>query len=444
MAMGMGACGPLIPVPADTDGDGDTQPDPDDDDDTLDSTVTTPTPTTTSPGGCDPGCPPGYTCVYGVCEYYCQSCCVGECGGYYECFGHNDCGEESYCNYYSCAYLPYVFACEPSAVLVAQTLVGLPSAASLAFVDTNGDGFDDLVAFGEPEGWILRGPDASESIPVDLSGGGQGDVAGTEFDGVPPSEVTFSSQKANALLTMRVITEPEAVAISEPALERMVAGDFDGDGREDVAGLIGPSLYAMFSDGVQFSAQTYLGLDLLYEIAPAVGSLGFAPGEDLAVSNGFMFVTEAWPDGSQSTQLEENYPLDVRTPVVGDFDANGMEDILAIGERPGYPTALAAMWLQIAPGELSRQPYFRLPEVYVTVDGTYAAAASDVDGDGRSDLVIGGYGVVTVFFSQLACWQQVAIEGDARRIAVGDFDGDNRADIAWTDSIGTAGIVRAG
>src|SRR5687767_9606032 len=110
LALGAGACGPLVPPPADTDGDGETQDD--DDDPPGDTSETTPTPTsTTTPGGCDPACPPGYYCVDGLCQYASGTSCIGECGGYYECFSHDDCFGQEYCNYYACTFLPYVYAC---------------------------------------------------------------------------------------------------------------------------------------------------------------------------------------------------------------------------------------------------------------------------------------------------------------------------------------------
>src|SRR5688572_30493546 len=111
LALGVGACGPLVQLPADTDGD----EDPDDDDTPPDDSGTETFPTTATdtdvPGcGGGPPCPPGYVCYYGGCvpDDYCSTCCYGECGGYYQCYQHEDCGDQEYCNYYSCAYMPYL------------------------------------------------------------------------------------------------------------------------------------------------------------------------------------------------------------------------------------------------------------------------------------------------------------------------------------------------
>lgn len=446
LALGVGACGPLVPVSSDTDGD----ETPDDDETSPDDTATVP-PTasdTVGPGcGAGPACPPGYVCEDGRCvyEYYCQSCCIGECGGYTDCFEHDDCGDNEYCGYYTCNFLPYLYDCGSRIAFALELIADVPGTSSMTFADTNGDGFDDLAQLAESTAWVFRGPDSAEAVPIDLFGGSLGGaIVGTNIDGVGATELTVSSFEADLLLTLDVVSDPVPLAIAEPALAAPVVGDFDGDGFDDIAGQAGTTM-ALFSNGMQFG----LGSDFgdAFPLPLAVGDLGPAPGDEVAFADGWVVVAELLPDGASLTMLEELYRTPTRTPVVGDFDGDGSDDVLAIGQRAGGLTSMLAVWSQPAPGSFSRVPYYAVPALQPTVDGYFAAAVGDFDGDGADDVVVAGINALTVLFGtpggggSFSCLQTIPVPALVRFVAAGDHDANGRDDIAWSDGIGLTRIL---
>lgn len=139
-----------------------------------------------------------------------------------------------------------------------------------------------------------------------------------------------------------------------------------------------------------------------------------------------------------------------RTPALGDFDGDGVEDLVLPAGGDG---AL------LFSGPLSARASIRDAELTLAPGGsrTRVTGGADADGDGHADLVVGGLdgggnGRLHLFAGPLGpdaaledavATLDVALHGDApdRATLQGDVDGDGRADLLVVDS--AAARVRA-
>ncbi len=120
---------------------------------------------------------------------------------------------------------------------------------------------------------------------------------------------------------------------------------------------------------------------------------------------------------------------------VGDFNADGYSDITIANELSDYVSVLLGQ---------AGSPPVGAPTTVAVTDGPKALATGDFDHDGYVDLAVGGDGArVTILRgspSGLTAFADLVPGGvDARGLAVADFNGDNRPDLAVADP-GTSGV----
>ncbi len=243
----------------------------------------------------------------------------------------------------------------------------------------------------------------------DFNHDGRDDIAcGYDYGGANSELFVFSSTGSSFTLQSAYRSGGQ---FSMPRCgNRFVVGDFNGDGKDDIAcgydyGGLDGELFAFLSTGSAFNLETWYRNGGQFSM-PRCGNrfvvgdfngdgkddvacgydYGAATGELFAfVSTGASFHLETW---YHSGAGEFSMPQCGGRFVVGDFDADGRDDV-ACGYDYGSSSSEVFAFLSSGTGFSLRSWYksgagnFRMP----SCDGRFHAA--DVNGDKRADLVCG-------------------------------------------------------
>ena len=311
--------------------------------------------------------------------------------------------------------------------------------------DFNGDGKPDILTsdgtlnLGNGDGTFTPGTSLStSSVPVlavaDFNGDGKPDVleqgTGTLLVLLGNGDGTFQAPISTA---------------SGANLGPVVAGDLNGDGKADVVGLFGSSLfvYTSHGDGTFAAGVSYnLGVAVVTGALLSMGDLNGDGKSDVAVSiggdnvAGYEVVFLGNGDGTFQTTPKTSagvyYP---KYAAVGDFNGDGKLDLAVSSDEVcnGSCSIPASVYLLPGNGDgtfRGATPLF---------PGLGPIAAADVNGDRDLDLVFLssddpatsqiylGHGDGT--FSAPHNYG-ITVGGAALAIAIADFNGDGKMDIA--------------
>lgn len=455
----MAACGPTITL--DDGGETITDTDGETESDTTPNTQPPPVECVNS-SDCEPGwecidnqcipydyCADGGCCYDGCCYDY-DGCCYGECY-YYECYGDADCGPGGLCELFQeCTWVAPVEDCFDAPELLPLPLTGDgDEVVSLSFVEVEGDADEELVIAQESGTAVLVRMDAPGELaplpfppdaPVldvvsgDFTGDGLPDLVGADALG------RISILAGDGLGGFVLANEAPAVG---PVTQLSVL-DWNGDGNPDLAMLGGDGLATIYEGNGAGDFQSVLALSTDNSARDLVtGTFGADAFDDAAVhteERGSVF----WGNAVEDTMSDGDLGFNDHGPrhlSGADFDGGGVGDLVGytVVETFDTPWTLLEGWRD-AFGELPRQAVYN-PIRQMEV--------GDVGGDGIPDAVGLDAFTLTLLHGNaeggdgplFLCSDRLPLEFDAQQLAVGDFDGDGRDEIALSGSTGVTLIV---
>ncbi|CAM3770077.1 RICIN domain-containing protein [Kibdelosporangium persicum] len=236
-------------------------------------------------------------------------------------------------------------------------------------------------------------------------------------------------------------------------------GDFDGDGRSDIAVLREDPdrkvrLFVLRSDSNRFNAESepaWTGDYRLSHLRLAAGDFDADGDDDLAVfqglagaqtklwlhrSSGGMFAAPVLQWDSGAAGLDVNH----LSPVAGDFDGDGDDDIAAFRGAPG--ASQTKLWLHVSTGTTFAAPVSQWESTaFDRSKATFVTTNVNGDAGGKDEIVAsynrGGTSTQVQIFTTTGSawsvavgWESTAFDSLKSSLAAGDFNGDGKGDIA--------------
>jgi hypothetical protein len=330
----------------------------------------------------------------------------------------------------------------PNYVLTA-TVSGVASIAptgSVSFVDTsNGNALLGTSALGTGTAG-LNFLSNTQSTTV----GGQGGFVVGDFngDGIPDLAATnYVSEPTEGILTENIIVllgdgygNFSSTSTSPSVYGPLAVGDFNGDGKQDLAVAVYGNLTTLLGNGDGTFAAPVVGPLTVSPISVAVGDFNGDGKADLAVSNSnntvSIFLGNG--DGTFTTAASPATGDEPNSLAVGDFNGDGIPDLAVANYGSNTVSILLG-----------------------NGDGTFAAATSpttgnepdfvavgDFNGDGKLDLAVANFGGNTLSIllgngdGTFTAATSPAPGNGPKSVAVGDFNGDGILDLAVATQCG--------
>ena len=279
----------------------------------------------------------------------------------------------------------------------------------LASADLNGDGLPDLVSASYDDGALTvffndKSSPGTLNAPLVLSSPGASQVAigDMNHDGLP--DLVSADYGVSLFLQTSPGTFAAPISLYSGGANWVAVGDLNGDGAPDVA----------LTDDV--------GVKVLLHTGAASATTFAAP-------------------ASVFTQTANANVAGANIIAIADVNGDGANDLVITDPGPTggmAPTVNILLQNPASPGT------FLAPVSYpiATLDLSQSIVVTDVDGDGRPDIVIGGQQTVTVLLQNHApgapgTFMAAAVypAPGAYEIAVADINGDGKPDIVVSSGV---------
>jgi hypothetical protein len=368
-------------------------------------------------------------CVNGMCQYNgWQDGYTGDgdtSEWYPECSGDNDCGTLETCEEFYCHLLFSPLACRgPQAVPSLEIPV---AALAMHFVDVDSDGAEELVVATASELQVYEsGSDIPSVSPRGLDSDSIDAMVGGPFDATPGDDVMLLIDDELCLHASDGagnFAAPSVSASTWPDSVGLLEGEFDGVAPADLL------IWASSGAGVQLGSGDAFPLSADVIGVATARSVDDPPG-------GFV--------------LQHNTTLDfydVGGVAIGSEAMRGDSPYaLTSGSQLGYIFDLSSsvvgpgMWTIIEQWDAGTGlgSYWGLPGRVTTMAG------GDFDGDDRADIAVIVDGAVQIQFTvitNVTCLALYPFAAIAQNLAIGDHDGDGDDEIAVRFEAGNIAVL---
>jgi uncharacterized protein (TIGR03437 family) len=339
---------------------------------------------------------------------------------------------------------------------------------SLVITDYNHDGkLDILNAVGDARGFgpspysgniellLGNGDGTFQGETITPGNGGQGSeflaVADFNGDGIPDAVENGLNQTLLLFDGAKtgVFRQPTSISTGQLNPVGAVAGDFNGDGKPDLAitdssGMVG----VLLNTGSGFAQPSAFP-------SGGSGTKGIAAADfnhdgklDLAVTNEMSGTTAVFfGAGDGSFQLASTYPTGSAPSQVlaADVNGDGKPDLIVVDSGQFF-SAKGGVYVLLNNGAGG----FAAPILYNAGVNPITASIGDINGDGKPDLIVGTNdsnfdGALAIFLNNgsggFGTATLVATECDPSSIVIHDFNGDGKADLAIAHCCGQTNMT---
>ncbi len=312
-----------------------------------------------------------------------------------------------------------------------QVDIGVPDTLSFILADDfTGDGKPDVLFSDgtdpDPKIRVLPGLGDGTFAPAVVSSRTDCEPRGTaDFNGDGRPDL-YLIRGDNAVAVMLGVGNgsfaPPTVLSSAVAVEAVVAGDFTGDTFQDLAIVSDDNdqIVILAGNGTgAFPSQQSYATPLFDMRDVAAGDFDADGRPDLAIILGTS-VRIAWNNGASFAT--QSFALAMTDAVAGDVNGDGITDLALFGTSSAVLFGKATRALTSVP----------LPGTALNVFSAGFLALAAMDGDGRADI-LGGGGAVTVLTHDGSAFRtprSFSVGDTTRALAAADFDGNGQTDLA--------------